>query len=163
MSVVIIALGFAATVFAGDLPAWFDGHLALLAFVAMRAERLHAMPLVLLLAFLRATASLDPTVLHVAAGAAVAVVVLVVRRWLFASRIANQMVTTFVVVAAMELVSAVAITRAYPTVGVLSLWRPGLQGAALTALLAPIVFALLDRVLLRPRWLRRGLLPVTGA
>lgn len=163
MSVVIIALGFAATVFAAEVPAWFDGHLALVAFVAMRAERAHVLPLVLLLVFLRATASLDPTALHVVAGAGIGVAVLVARRWLFASRLVNQMVITFAVVATMELVSAVAITRAYPTVGVLSLWRPGLQSGALTALLAPLLFAALDHGLLRPRMLRHGLLPVTGA
>ena len=163
MSFVIVTLVFASTVFAPDLPSWFDAHLVLLAFVAMRTERGHLGPLVLLISFARATASLDPTLLHVVVGLTVGWSVVFVRRWLFASRLVNQMVVTFGIVAAVELASSVALTRTYPGVSVLPLWRPGLRAAALTALVAPVVFFVLDRAVFRPRFLRRGLLPVTGA
>lgn len=163
MSVILIGLAALATTFAAELPTWFDPYLLLLAFVAMRSEVRFCIVLGALILLVRGSATLDPEWWHFLAGTAGALLILVLRRWFFASRWFNQIGMTAVLGAVVECGLVVPVRVAYPHLSFFEAVRPGLERALLTSLFAPVLCWVLDQFVLRPRFLRRGLLPSTGA
>lgn len=160
---ILILLSTLAAVFAHDVPYCLDPLLLLLGFIGMRIELRRMVLPALYIGFLRGTASLDPTWLHLLLTLSGVLGLAYLRRWFFAVRVMNQVSLTFVLGVVLYGGVAAPLLVAYPHEN----WIPHLQTVALvsgaTALAAPLFHLFLDRVVLRPRHWRRGLLPATGA
>ena len=163
MIAILILLTLLAGVFAPDLPGWIDPFVLLIGFAATRIELRRLVLPVLLAAFMRGSATLDPTWFHLALAAAGVGTLVVLRRWFFSVRPINQLWLTFVLGLILEAGAVLPLMVAYPHTGRMQLLQGAATIAAGTALVAPVFYFLLDRVLLRPRRWRRGLLPATGA
>ncbi|MBN2490639.1 MAG: hypothetical protein JXQ29_07310 [Planctomycetes bacterium] len=162
MIAMFLLLTVVAAVFAPDLPACLDPFVLLLGFAATRIELRRLVLPVLLVAFARGSASLDPTWFHLVLAAGGVGVVVGLRRGFYAARPLNQVWLTFVLGAILEAGAVVPLMVAYPHSGRLALLAGALAVAAPTALAAPVFIFLVDRVLLRPERWRRGLLPRAG-
>jgi len=155
----IVILTILVAVFAPDVPSWIDPYLLLLGFVGLRIEIGRMVVPVLFLGFLKGSGSLDPTWLHLlVAGAGVSLLV-VLRQWFLTARLINQVWMTFFLGMVLHGGAIVLLGIAYSHVDLIRLFLETARVCGLTALVAPVFYFMVDRILLRPVQWRRGLLP----
>ena len=160
---ILILLAVAACVFAPDFPSWLDPYLLLLGYAGGRVTLSRLPLLVFLIAFLKGSATLDPTWYYLVLATAGTGMMVILRRSFYTVRVINQVWLTFVLGLVLEGGAVVHLMVGYPHSDRLALLEGVLKTAGLTALVAPIVYGILERFLLRPARFRRGLLPMTGA
>lgn len=162
MILVLVLLAAIAAMFSSDLPVYLDPWLVLLGFVALRVEARRLPGLVLLFAFMKGCATLDPTWLNVVLAGVGVGLVLLLRRRFFGARMLNQWWLTLLLAVVVEGGAVLPLLLAYGHAGREMLLLSSAVPAVATTAVAPVVYQLLDHVVLRPRWFRRGLLPQTG-
>jgi len=159
---ILLLLCLLAGVFAPDIPRWIDPWVLLLGFVAARVELRRIVLPLLFIAFMKGSASLDATWVHLVLAATGTLILVVLRRWFYAVRPLNQVWLTFVLGAVWQGGAVLPLLVAYPHSGRWPIVQQVLETAGITALAAPVFYVLVEYVLLRPAGWRRGLLPVTG-